>query len=198
MNNVRSIRAGIVWLLAAVLTSAQNPPIMIDSRANEKPKPGTQQQPAPPPPGTQPAPAVTRPVTPAAAPGTMPGGLNLQNASLIEVIDILARALKINYILDPRVKGAVTINTYGEIKPVDLRPLLETILRINGAAMVQVGDLYRIVPIADVARLPISPQLNASGKDLLDDERMILDLVFLKYATVVEMSKLLQPFLGEG
>ena len=98
-----------------------------------------------------------------------PAALNLQNASLVEVVDILARALKINYILDPRVKGSVTINTYGEIKPVDVRPLLETILRINGAAMVQVGDLYRIVPIADVARLPISPQLNASGKDLPDE-----------------------------
>ena len=26
-------------------------------------------------------------------------------------------------------------------------PLLETILRVNGAAMVKVGDLYRIVPV---------------------------------------------------
>jgi hypothetical protein len=31
------------------------------------------------------------------------GGLTLQNASLREVIDILAQRLKINYILDPRV-----------------------------------------------------------------------------------------------
>lgn len=126
----------------------------------------------------------------------MPAGYMLQNASLVEVIDILARALKINYILDPRVKGSVTIHTYGEIKPLDVRTLLETILRMNGAAIVQVGDIYRIVPLNDVERLPIAPQVNA--KNLPDDERMVLDLVFLKYATVAELAKLLEPFLGES
>lgn len=122
--------------------------------------------------------------------------LNLQNASLTDVIDVLARRLKINYILDPRVKGTVTLNTYGEVRAVDVRPLLETILRINGAAMVQVGEFYRIVPVGDVARLPLPPQTDI--KSFPEDERMLMNLVFLKYATVGELTKLLQPFLGEG
>src|SRR5215467_16055985 len=96
------------------------------------------------------------PAQPAA--GTL-GGVNVDNASLTAVIDILAQKLKINYILDPRVNGKVTINTFGEIKPVDVRQLLETILRINNAVMVQVGDLYRIVPAADAVKLPISPKV---------------------------------------
>jgi len=154
------------------------------------------QQPAEPakPEAAPPAQAQTAPVqaTPAA------GGfvLNLQNASLTDVIDVLARRLKLNYILDPRVKGSVTLNTYGEIRAVDVRPLLETILRINGAAMVQVGEFYRIVPVSDVARLPLAPQTDI--KSFPEDERMLMNLVFLKYATVGELSKLLQPFLGEG
>lgn len=122
--------------------------------------------------------------------------LFLQNASLIEVIDILARALKINYILDPRVKGGVTINTYGEIRAADVRPLLETILRMNGFAMVQVGEIFRIVPIGETARLPIPPTVG--GKELPTDERMVLNLIFLKFATVSEIAKLIEPFLGEG
>ena len=50
------------------------------------------------------------------------------------------------------------------MRDVDLRPLLETILRMNGLAMVQAGNIYRIVPVADVARQPISPtsQIDAS------------------------------------
>ena len=72
----------------------------------------------------------------------------LENVSLAELIDIVARRLKINYLLDPRFKGgSVTIHTYGEVKPTDLMPLLETILRVNGAALVKVGDLYRVVPV---------------------------------------------------
>ena len=46
--------------------------------------------------------------------------------------------MKINILIDPRVKGQVTVYTYGEVKPVDLMPFMQTILRVNGAAMVQV------------------------------------------------------------
>src|SRR5437667_631963 len=119
-------------------------------------------QPAAQPPATTPATAAAQP-----AAGTL-GGLNFYNVSLVEVIDILAQKLKINYILDPRVTGKVTINTYGEIKPVDVRQLLDTILRMNGAVMVQVGDLQRIVPAPDAVHLPISPKL--SGQNLPDGE----------------------------
>src|SRR5919197_1595216 len=125
---------------------------------------------------------------PAAAPKPQAGalgGLNFYNASLVEVIDVLAKLLKINYILDPRVNGKVTVNTYGENKPLDARQLLETILRMNGAVMVQVGDLYRIVPAGDAVRLPISPKV--AGKDLPADEQMVLNLIFLKYASVTDM-----------
>jgi len=160
--------------------------------------PRVSDQPPPKPPEAQ-APKPEAPKPPTATVSETPSGdfiLNLQNASLVDVIDILARRLKINYILDPGVRGAVTINTYGEIKQIGVRPLLETILRINGAAMVQVGELYRIVPVTAVSRLPLSPQVDP--KTFPEDERMVLNLIFLKYATVGELSKLLDPFLGEG
>jgi general secretion pathway protein D len=127
---------------------------------------------------------------------SVPAGLNLSNASLTEVIDILARDLKINYILDPKVQGRVTINTYGQLRAVDVRNLLETILRMNGFVMVQVGNIYRIVPAAESSRLPITPQTDM--KEPGDSEQMVLNLVFLKFVTSAEMSKLLEPFLGEG
>src|SRR5713226_317771 len=126
--------------------------------AAAKPAPAqTGQQSPPTAAGQAPPPAPPKPAPRSTPPGAVIGGLNMNNASLVEVVDILARSLKINYILDPRLKGTVTINTYGEIKPVDERQFLETILRINGAAMVQVGDLYRIVPLSEVGRLPIQP-----------------------------------------
>lgn len=122
--------------------------------------------------------------------------MQLENASLTAVIDILARQLKINYILDPRVKGGIVLNTYGETKQISNRELLDMILRINGFAMVQVGDIYRIVPMSEAARLPIKPQINQ--KDLPDSEMIVLNLVFLKYAAVDELAKLLEPFMGEN
>ncbi len=122
------------------------------------------------------------------------GSLSLQNADLIQVIDQLARAAKINYVVDPRVKGGVTLNTYGETKSVDPREMLETILRINGAAMVQTGNLFRIVPLADLAHMPLHPE--SQEKDIPEDERPMLNLVFLKYANVEDLGKLVENFLG--
>jgi general secretion pathway protein D len=158
--------------------------------------------PAPPKPAQTP---VTPPAaTPQASGAPTPGRLSetdafsMDNVSLTEMIRVLAQRLKINYILDPRIKGAVTIHTYGEVKQIDYMPMLQTILRVNGAAIVQVGDLYHIVPIASVSNLPTDPVTNADPKTLPDDERMVLDLIFLKYATAGEILKLLQPFMGEG
>ncbi|HEX3875602.1 MAG TPA: type II secretion system secretin GspD [Bryobacteraceae bacterium] len=124
---------------------------------------------------------------------------SMDNVSLLEMIDLLAKRLKINYILDRRVTGgSVTIHTYGAVPQVDLMPFLQTILRVNGDAIVQVGNLYHIVPINTVSNLPTSPITNADPKTLPDDERMVLNMIFLKYTMADEMDKLLEPFYGEG
>ena len=70
------------------------------------------------------------------------------------------------------------------------------ILRINNAAMIQVGEIYRIVPLTEVQRLPLSPEIN--GKAVPEDDRTMLNLMFLKYVTADELAKLLDQFLGEG
>jgi general secretion pathway protein D len=211
---IRSILLGMIVTLAwcpgqqpmAPVNPANVPPGFVPHYVPGNPAavpPQPKPAPSPAKPAAAPATQAAKPESapPAASSGAQlsPGMpvLNIQNASLTEVIDILARSLKINYILDPRVKGGVTLQTYGEIKPVNPRAMLETILRINGAAMVQVGDVFRIVPMGPpVAQLPLSPQVDA--KIFPDDERIMLNLVFLKYSTVGELSKLLQPFLGEG
>src|SRR5262245_40818994 len=118
MMAFRRASVPLVGLLAAALVAQQAPPIIV----LPKPPDQQQQQPgaaAPGAPAAQ-APQQTQPATapPVPAGGAL-GGLNFFNASLTTVIDILAQKLKINYILDPRVKGTVTINTYGEIKPVE-------------------------------------------------------------------------------
>jgi general secretion pathway protein D len=149
--------------------------------------------------GQQP-PSAAQPA-PAAPPQPVPAQTQLfsmDGVPLVELINAFGKLMKINFILDPRVQGKVTIHTYGEVKPVDMMTLLETILRVNGATIVQIGDLYRIVPINTISQLPISPMINADEKALPDDERMVLDLIFLKYATADDMDHLLTPFYGEG
>lgn len=197
------IKSGLSAVALASILAAQQPvvPPGFGARIQRTEPASPPQQPpanqplAVPPPGTQPGAAVQ--AAPTGSP-TVYGGLMLNNASLREVIDMLARQLKINYILDPRVQGGVILNTYGETKSIDTWSLLETILRINGFGIVKQGELYRIVPLAEISHLPIPPQIQTSAKDLPEDDRTILNLVFLKYATVTELVKVLDPFLGEN
>ena len=102
-----------ILLSASTLVMAQPPA--------PKPPPGfgPRVETAAPPPAAAAQPGAPVATAPAAAPtGGGTGGLQLENASLTAVIDILARQLKINYILDPRVKGGIILNTYGETKSV--------------------------------------------------------------------------------
>ncbi|MEQ1947362.1 MAG: type II secretion system secretin GspD [Bryobacteraceae bacterium] len=166
---------------------AQEPaaPQLVPQPAPQTPAPATAPQAAAPPAPAPPAPAPVR-----------IGNLSLQNASLTEVIDQLARQLKINYILDPAVKGSIVLNTYGDTTNLDARNLLDLILRINDAGMVQEGEIYRIVPLKQVPRLPIKPEVNP--RNIPEDDQPMLNLVFLKYVTVDELSKVLGEFVGEN
>jgi general secretion pathway protein D len=201
MRRLFDLRLVLTVLASSAALMAQAP-----SRPLPEPTPATQQpqQPAQTPPGqpVQPGQPATTPQVNAPATDaprlTDSGAFIMPNASLTEMIDLLAKRLKINYILDPAVRGTVSIFTYGEVKPVDYMPLLETILRVNGDAMVKVGDMYRIVPVNRINQLPIAPMVNADPKTLPDDERMIMNLIFLKYATASEIANLIKPFLGEG
>ena len=62
------------------------------------------------------------------------------DCDLLEFIRNLAAELKLNYVLDPDVQGFVNIHTYGEMKRSELMSVLETVLQINGAAIVKTGS----------------------------------------------------------
>jgi general secretion pathway protein D len=140
-------------------------------------------------------PPATAPQAPA-APRPVPMDLKLENASLTAVIDQLARQLKLNIIVDPAVKGAITLNTYGDTTNLDPRNLLELILRINGFGLIQDGALYRVSPLKSISHLPMHPEINQ--KNIPEDDQTVLNLVFLKYVDVDQLSKILGEFKGEN
>jgi general secretion pathway protein D len=121
--------------------------------------------------------------------------LRLPNADLLQVVSIIAGELKMNYVVDPQVKGLVTINTMGEVRRSDLLPLLQAILRVNGATAVQAGNIWRIVLLKDAARVPVVPQLFL--RELPADERLILNVVPMRFASAADMAKLLSNYISE-
>src|SRR5713101_4912465 len=100
-----------------------------------------------------------------------PGGLGVRTASLepvairgdgVEInfegadIPTVAKALlgdvlHLNFVVDPKVQGTVTLGSVGPIPRKDLLPTFESVLRMQNAAIVRDGKFMKIVPIPDAA-----------------------------------------------
>ena len=124
--------------------------------------------------------------------------LDFEDADIREVITALAEILEINYIVDPKVKGKVNIHTSGEISLEDIFPILETIFEINNVAAIKVGNIYKIIPVKDAKKQPLVPQIGKELEDSFSPDRLILQIVPLRYIPAKEMVKILKRFLGKG
>lgn len=83
--------------------------------------------------------------------------LNFENAQIADVVRaVLGDSLGLNYIIDPEVSGRVTLASARPVSRDDLIPILEALLRINEAALVTDGVIYRVVYDTDVGNLNVS------------------------------------------
>ena len=165
----------------------------------QPPSAPTQPQPSPLTTGQAPAPAVTPPLTPVTPPRMGSGVVfNFDNADIYEVIRVMGEILKINYIVDPKVKGLVNIHTSGQISAEDVFPIFQSILRLNGATAVKKDGIYEIVPLSDAKKLPIPPSTTLEPGKSPSQERYTIQIISLKYIPVTEVSKMIKPFLSDG
>ncbi|MCI0469787.1 MAG: hypothetical protein L0Y62_06970 [Nitrospirae bacterium] len=72
------------------------------------------------------------------------------DADIFEVAQtIFGDILKVNYIIDPRVKGRVNFRTVAPIPRSEALSIMEIIFRLNGIGIVEEGNLYRILPLSE-------------------------------------------------
>ena len=90
----------------------------------------------------------------------------------------------------------MTIRTSAGIPREALPATLETLLRMNGATMVQEGNLYKIVPQATAVRGNVTPQLGNSQRAL--PPGYSVQIVPLRYVGAAEMAKILEPFAKDA
>jgi len=110
----------------------------------------------------------------------------------------MSEILKINYMIDPRVKGVVNIHTSGQIASADVFPIFQAILRLNGATAVKRDGIYEIVPLPEAKKLPSLPSPPEDSGKPVSEERYVIQILPLKYIPVTEVSKMIKPFLSDG
>ncbi len=115
--------------------------------------------------------------------------LDFESAELRQVIkSILGDLLSVRYTVDEAVKGRVTLHTSAPVSREALIPILETLLRMNGAALVEREGLYRVVPEATAVSGGGPPRMQA-----LPGHGYQLLVVPLGFVAAGEMQKVLEP-----
>jgi len=82
------------------------------------------------------------------------------DADIFEVVQtIFADVLKVNYIIDPQVKGRVNFRTVTPIPKDQVLSVMEIIFRLNGIGFVEESGLYRIIPLSEVPKELVYSQI---------------------------------------
>ena len=127
--------------------------------------------------------------------------LNFDNANLYKVIKVIADILELNYIIDPKIKGTVNIHATGAISKDALMVIFTDILRINRAAIVQKGEVYHIVPMADTKTKALTlrqPPGDAQDDSIEPLDTVTIQVIPLRYVAPSEIEKIVKPFLSSG
>jgi len=130
---------------------------------------------------------------------TTPGDvtLNFDGTDIREVVKvILGDLLKVNYVIDPQVTGAASLQTERPLRREHLIPTLETLLRMNNAALIDSGGTYQVKPLSSALQGSVVPQLGSSSRPLPSGYG--IQVIPLQYIGAEEMSKILEPMVPQG
>jgi general secretion pathway protein D len=76
--------------------------------------------------------------------------LNFESADIASAAKaVLGDVLHLNFAVDPKVQGTVTLASVGPIQRKDLLPTFESVLRMQNAAIVHDGKFIKIVPLPE-------------------------------------------------
>ena len=143
------------------------------------------------------APTSRRADTDPVASGTSAGAdgvtLNLVDVEIGQAAKtVLADLLSLNYVIDPTVTGAITIQTTRPVPLSTLTDIFDAVLRANGAAIVDDGSgVFKIVPASQVRRS--MPSLRLPGETRRRHKLGVThQVVPLRYVSVTEMERILR------
>ncbi len=166
----------------------------------QAPQQGQQQAPPAPQRAPQPAQQPPQPALPPQPVRSAAAGLvtlNFDDADIYSVVQtIFGEVLKVNYIVDPRVKGRVTFRAVAPVPKDKVLPLMEVILRLNGVGIVEESGLYRIIPISDLPKEPSPVKFGRRPESVSVSGKAVLQVVPVEYITSSDLIRMLTPFLS--
>lgn len=119
--------------------------------------------------------------------------LEFKDADIRDVINILSEVSGVNFVVDPEVKGTVTI----KLKDVPWKKALDVILKSNGLGMLDEG--YNIIRIGPISKINSELRRRAEMEKVLEEVVPIYTKIFeLDYANANELKPLVESMLAKS
>ena len=124
-----------------------------------------------------------------------PVSLNFVNADIEAVARTLATISGRSVVVDPRVKGTITLSTERPVAPAQALKQFGTALQLQGFALIDSDGLYKIVPDAD-AKLQ-SGTVNAGATSALPVANQVVTQIFkLNHENANNLVPILRPLIS--
>lgn len=122
--------------------------------------------------------------------------LNLANVPLQQAAKtVLGDLIGVNYVVDPRVDGVVSVQTSSPVSKADALELFQTAIAPIGAVLVQNRGIYRIAPADQAATGAVSTIRDATNSAVTGSG---VRIVQLKYVAATEVARVLEPMVPKG
>jgi general secretion pathway protein D len=122
--------------------------------------------------------------------------LNLANVPLQQAAKtVLGDLLGVNYVVDPRVDGVVSVQTSNPVSKTDALEIFQTAIAPMGAVLVQNRGIYRISPADQSATGAVSTVRDATNSAVTGSG---VRIVQLKYVAATEVARVLEPMVPKG
>ena len=121
--------------------------------------------------------------------------LNFEGESIQSVVHtILGEVLQETFVIAPGVGGEVTFSTSRPVSREQLMPILELLLRWNGATLVFSEGRYHVLPVSDAVKGHLVPEIGPAELARGYEVRAVP----LDFIAATEMEKILQPYVRDG
>ena len=118
--------------------------------------------------------------------------LNFQDVDIRALINTVSEVTGNNFIVDPRVKGKVTLVSGGPLNADEIYSVFLSVLEVHNFAAVPAGDVIKILPSNIVKQSPTPMEFDVLSET---DDRQITQVLRLKHASVQELLPILRPLL---
>lgn len=117
---------------------------------------------------------------------------NLENTDIIKVIAEVSRETGKNFIVDPQVKGNITIVSATALGPDEIYPVFLSALQVLGYGTVQQKGLIKIIPLRDANQA--NPTVSGNIRTASGDQ-MLVKVIPLKHVAAMQLAPNLMPLI---